>query len=124
MGVDSMTPVGRPPETIDHKALWERIEESEAKTANLLKWVATSIIGIVTAWVLYSANAANAAAEKATNVATTLVELRESQKAITWQMTQLTLYLKEMDIVNAKELTEHEHNPNAHHSSMVFKGRN
>lgn len=118
-----MTHMERPGDAaIDHSALWDRIEESEQKTANLLKWIASSLVGILTAWALYSANNANAEADKATIVATTLTELRESQKALTWQVSQISVFIKELEAAHRKDLEEHSHNLGAHHPPPQVKG--
>lgn len=109
-----MTP--RPaPGCIDHEALYTRIDDIEQRLIGLLKWAATSVLGIVLVFSGYVGKTNDRIQERQIETSSAFAEIRETNKHVSDQLSNLYLLVHQRTSDVEKELDQHERSPDAHY---------
>jgi len=114
-----MTP--RPaPGCIDHEALYTRIDETEQRFVSLLKWAATTLLGIALVFAGYVGKTNDRIQERQIETSSAFAEIRETNKHVSDQLNNLYSIVQQRTTEVEGELKEHERSPDAHY---IHKGR-
>lgn len=109
-----MTP--RPaPGCIDHEALYTRIDETEQRLIGLLKWAATTVLGIVLVFSGYVGKTNDRIQERQIETSSAFAEIRETNKHVSDQLSSLYSLVYQRTSEVEKELDQHEREPDAHY---------
>lgn len=103
------------PGCIDQEALYTRIDDTEQRLIGLLKWAATSVLGIVLVFAGYMGKLQDRMQEREVSAASAFAELREVNKSVENTLSALYSLVNERTSDVEQELQQHERAPDAHY---------
>lgn len=109
------------PGCIDHEALYTRIDDTEQRIIALMKWGATTVLGIVLMWAGHNSKFQERIQERDMRTAAALAEIHETNKNVNQSLRSLYTLVEERTSDVEAELNEHERTPDAHYR---HNGRN